>query len=74
MVLPIFPLDDVDFPFEIKLKTDTRKSVTLYYFFRTEYGQYPFWSWVALKFRKYSLLKKIVIKAGTPTNDMAVIS
>lgn len=69
MALPIFPLDDVDFPFEIKLNITSQKSLTLYYFFRTEYGQYPFWSWLALHLKKYRFLKRIVVKQGmNPVN------
>lgn len=62
MVLPIFPLDDVDFPFEIKIKMKVRRPINIYYFFRTEYGQSPFWSWFAIYSGWLGLLKKIVVK------------
>lgn len=62
MVLPIFPLDDVDFPIEIKIKLQARRSVTIFYFFRTDYGQSPFWSWLAVHYGKLRFLKKLTVR------------
>lgn len=59
---PIFPLDDIDFPFEIKVKVKERKEIDFYYYFRTDWGDSPKWSILALSFNKHNWLKSLKIK------------
>jgi len=59
--MPIFPLDDIDFPFEVRLDTEKKKKVNIYYYFRTDSGDSPVWSWIAVSFGKKHWLKSLSI-------------
>ncbi len=59
--MPIFPLDQIPFVHVLKLRTKTRKDLHIYYYFRTDLGEYPIWSWFAISRRKYSWLKHIIV-------------
>lgn len=60
--LPIFFLENIDFPFYIKLKTEKPIETKVYYYFKTDMGQVPFWAWLGLAYKKYWLLKSLTIK------------
>lgn len=59
--MPIFSYDDIDFVYELKVRTKAKKELKLYYYFRTDNGNSPAYSWLALSFRKHSWLKQLVI-------------
>jgi len=62
MEVPLFTLDDIPFPYRLKIKTKEKHKATIYYFFRTEYGTYPFYAWIATWKGWFRLLKKISIE------------
>ncbi len=55
--MPIFPLDKVPFVHEIKLRLKEKREVRIYYYFRTDLGDSPIWSWIAMSRGKYTWLK-----------------
>ena len=59
--MPIFPLNDIDFVFEIRLEAKDKKREKIYYCFKTDYGDSPIWTKYALVFKKYSWLKSLTI-------------
>jgi hypothetical protein len=60
--VPIFPLESIDFPYRLSIKTDKKRKVNIYYYFKTDRGQIPFWSWLAVWFKKYFLLNKLNVR------------
>lgn len=59
--VPIFPLDDIQFPYTFRIYTKEKRPITLYYFFRTEYGTSPFYAWIGTWKGWMFLLKKLRI-------------
>lgn len=60
--MPIFPLDNIDFVFEMKFKVKKRRKIDIHYYFRSDNGDSPAWAWIALGFKKYSWLKTLTIE------------
>lgn len=62
MEMPIFPLDNIHFTHELKIKVKERRKITIYYFFRTDLGESPVWSWIALTLKKVGWLKSFTVE------------
>lgn len=62
MEMPIFPLDSIHFTHELKIKIKERRKIIVYYFFRTDLGESPAWSWIALTLKKVTWLKSFTIE------------
>ena len=60
--MPIFPLDDIDFVFEVRLEVKEKRKVNIYYYFRTDSGDSPVWSWIAVAYGKKHWLKSLSVK------------
>lgn len=58
---PIFPLESIDFNYAIYITSEERVPVNIYYYFKTDQGQYPFWAWAAVWLKKFSFLKKLTV-------------
>lgn len=61
MEAPIFTIDTIHFPYAVKIKQKERHPVRIYYRFRTEYGESPFWSWIAIATKKLWLIRYIEV-------------
>lgn len=60
--MPIFPLQSFDFVFEVRLETKDYKKTKIYYYFNTDQGIYPIWSWIAVSLGKINWLKSLVVE------------
>lgn len=60
--MPIFPMDSVDFVFEVRLESKVRRREKIYYYFNTDHGVTPVWSWLAIVSRKFTWLKSLTIE------------
>lgn len=59
--MPIFPLDQLEFPYRLKIQKDSQKPLRLYYYFRTPYGESPMLAWLGLATRRLFLLNKLYV-------------
>lgn len=60
--IPVFSLEEIDFPVRIHIVSQEKKPTTIYYYFKTDMGQHPFYAWVGVEFHFPSLLKKLYIQ------------
>jgi hypothetical protein len=58
---PIFSLESILFPYRIRITTDTKRHMNIYYYLKTDQGQLPFWAWIAVSYKKFFLLNKLTI-------------
>ncbi|MCF7864994.1 MAG: hypothetical protein K9M11_00620 [Candidatus Pacebacteria bacterium] len=60
--LPLFSLDEVDFVYEIKVKIKEKKKIKIFYFFNSDNGVSPAWTWLAITLKKHHWLKFLVLE------------
>lgn len=61
MEVPIFQYDDIQFPYTFRIYVKEKKPLTIYYFFRTEYGTAPMNAWIGIWQGWMFLLNKLYI-------------
>ncbi|MCX6715664.1 MAG: hypothetical protein NT077_01445 [Candidatus Taylorbacteria bacterium] len=60
--MPIFPLDAIDFVFEVRFTRPEKEIVSnIYYCFRNDFGDSPAWSWIAQSYGKIHWLRSLTI-------------